>query len=260
MSTEDTAMQAEAQITQWARASYIMGLLCLTCILWVMLGLPAVICGVIGLVKIRRSGGRLKGTGQAIAGIVIPLVILVIAIVMPPLGTVSPRAKRVVCGIYLKNLGTALTVYASEDDNQLPPEDWCDRLIMEADVFPKSFICPASEEIEGECSYAMNRFAAGKKLDELPGDMVLLFETSIGLKDSPRTTPAELRRFYSAEALGYTASHKVRKDRWNQYGGPGDVLIRHDESKPAGANFLFAGGHTEFVPEDRIAGLKWTAE
>jgi prepilin-type processing-associated H-X9-DG protein len=43
-------------------------------------------------------------------------------------------------------------------------------------------------------------------------------------------------------------------------GGVEDVLVRHDESKPAGANFLFVDGHAEFVLEDRIAGLKWSME
>lgn len=263
MGGEEQSIQAEPKTSKWAIASFVMGLLTVTCVLWPVLVLPALASAIYASNKIKKSNGQLKGNGLALAGAAIPLVMLVIAIAVPPLGKVHPIAKRIVCGTNLKGLDTALTVYANDYDDQLPPEDWCDLLILKADVSPKSFICPASEEVEGECSYAMNRFVAGEKLDELPNNLVLLFETSIGLAEGPRTTPVQERRHYdflSGSGRWYFENHQVHKDRWNQYGGAGDVLVRHDESKPAGANILFADGHTEFVPEEKIAGLKWTME
>jgi prepilin-type processing-associated H-X9-DG protein len=262
MGSEYVDVQVEAKTSRWAIASFVMGLLTVTCILWPVFALPAVVCAIIALVKIKRSSGRLKGKEFAAGGILLPIMIaFFLVMLMPPLEKIHPIAKSIVCATNLKGLGTALYVYANDYDDRLPPEDWCDLLIMEADVSPKSFICPVSEEIEGESSYAMNRSVAGKKLDELPGNIVLLFETSIGLEADPRTTPIQERRHYdflSGSGRWYAENHQVHKDRWNQYGGAGDVLIRHDESKPAGCNVLFADGHTEFVPADKIAGLKWT--
>ena len=62
---------------------------------------------------------------------------------------------------------------------------------------------------------------------ELPGDLVLLFESTPG---------------------------------WNQRGGPDDVVTdRHGENKP-GANIAFADGRVEFVKPEDIANLRWTME
>ncbi len=39
--------------------------------------LPAIICGIVGLVKISKSNGRLRGKGFAITGIVVPFFYLI---------------------------------------------------------------------------------------------------------------------------------------------------------------------------------------
>ena len=62
-------------------------------------------------------------------------------------------------------------------------------------------------------------------VEELPGDLVLLFESAPG---------------------------------WNQVGGTDDVVTdRH--SRP-GANIAFADGHVEFVEAEDIPNLRWTIE
>ncbi|MHC4553411.1 MAG: DUF4190 domain-containing protein, partial [Planctomycetota bacterium] len=50
-----------------AIASLVMGILSIFCN--VILAIPAIICGIIALVKISKSQGQLKGNGFAIAGI-----------------------------------------------------------------------------------------------------------------------------------------------------------------------------------------------
>ncbi|MHC4783667.1 MAG: H-X9-DG-CTERM domain-containing protein [Planctomycetota bacterium] len=63
--------------------------------------------------------------------------------------------------------------------------------------------------------------------NELPGDLVLLFESAPG---------------------------------WNQIGGPEDVVTdRHGEKNP-GANIAFADGHVEFVKPEDIPTLHWAIE
>jgi uncharacterized paraquat-inducible protein A len=44
--------------------------------------MPAIICGIVSLVKISKSNGRLKGKGYAITGIVLPFVYAVFAFIM----------------------------------------------------------------------------------------------------------------------------------------------------------------------------------
>lgn len=246
-----------------ATAAFVMGLLSLTLYLWFFLALPAIICGIIALVKIKNSNGQLKGTGFAVAGLLIPVVLaIVLAILMPEMGKVRGVAKRVVCGTNLKGLSTAMVVYTNDYD-KLPSENWCDLLIEEADVTPESFICMNSDAIEGESSYAMNIYIVDMKLDDLPDDIVLFFETNMGVENGPRNTPIQTRRYFEfLNEFGkiHNENSMVYKDRFNQLGGPEDILLRHNESRPSGCNIVFADGHTEFVPEDGIDDLKWTVE
>jgi prepilin-type processing-associated H-X9-DG protein len=259
-----------------AIASFVMGLVSLViCVLWPVLALPAIICGIIALVKISGSNKQLKGTGYAITGIVLPVVMAVLlpflamflAIMMPALNKTKHIAQQAICGINLKGLGTAMRVYASDYDNQLPPADrWCDLLITKADVSPKSLVCPDSDTVEGESSYAMNINAVGKKLDELPADMVLLFETDTGKEDWLRNMPINSRIFYSFmeendhQWIVCNKNQMIYPDRWNQAGGPEIMRTEHKGGPQPGCNVVFADGHVAFISGDELQKLRWTAE
>jgi prepilin-type N-terminal cleavage/methylation domain-containing protein/prepilin-type processing-associated H-X9-DG protein len=114
--------------------------------------------------------------------VVIAIIAMLLAILMPALNKVKKIAQRVVCGTNLKGLGTAQTVYANDYDdeyvvqggktnpnwsNQMQGAFWYAEtlpwndtsispqlsigttlylLVREADVSPKSFVCPASNE------------------------------------------------------------------------------------------------------------------
>lgn len=268
MSGAAPAQRIEAKTSGLAIASFVMGLLCLTCFLWPVLVLPAIICGIVALVKISNHRPYLKGTGMAITGIVIPAVMFVIvpmvlAILMPALSKTKHMAQRVVCGTNLKGLATAMTVYANDYDDTLPPEDWCDLLILEADVSPKSFVCPDSDVIEGECSYAMNKNLIGKHMGKCEPNTVLFFETDLGLESGPRNSSIQGRRHYefmNEFSSYYDENLLVYERRFNQLGGSDDLLLRHDSNNQIGCNIVFVDGHTEFVTQDRIAELQWAAE
>ena len=118
--------------------------------------------------------------------VVIAIIAMLMAILMPALSKVKKIAMRVVCGTNLKGLGTAQTVYANDYDDDYAVQGrklahtWSDTtdnwdgqgntnptnnggggitvgaslylLVREADVSPKSFVCPAStteEEFSG---------------------------------------------------------------------------------------------------------------
>jgi len=111
--------------------------------------------------------------------VVIAIIAMLLAILMPALSKVKKIAQRVVCGTNLKGLGTAQTVYAHDYNDQYTVQGrggahtwagitqgwdntakpWATTgnisvgaslylLVREADVSPKSFICPASAERE----------------------------------------------------------------------------------------------------------------
>jgi prepilin-type processing-associated H-X9-DG protein len=219
------------QTSRLAVAAFVMGLLCLTCVLWPLLALPAILCAIFALVKINVSKGQLKGIGLAIAGLVVPVVLtfilpLFMAIMIPALLKAKETAKCVICANNLKTLSVAAIVYASDNDDMFPvPEKWCDLLIRKGDVSPNCFRCPSALGID--FSYAINENLYTSNLQTSAAQMVMLFEANLGR---------------------------------NGTGGPEDVVCRHHRGARMGCNIAFADGHIEFVTEERIAGLKWTAE
>jgi prepilin-type N-terminal cleavage/methylation domain-containing protein/prepilin-type processing-associated H-X9-DG protein len=116
--------------------------------------------------------------------VVIAIIAMLLAILMPALSKVKKIAMRVICGTNLKGLGTAQTVYASENEDeytvqgqggqhswganpdditsdwQIPAKIWTTPnqnitigaslylLVREADVSPGSFVCPSGNEKE----------------------------------------------------------------------------------------------------------------
>lgn len=224
---------AQPQTCGLAVAALVMGILSIFCS--IILAIPAIICGIIALVKISKSQGQLKGNGFAIAGIAVPVVVtvfitpLLLAILMPALSKTKQIAARVVCGTNLKGLSTAMIVYMNDYDDEYPtPDAWCDLLMQEADVAPQTFQCPESD---AEFAYAINENLKGRNSGviepERATQIVVLFEADLGK---------------------------------NGVGGREDIVLRHDQNGQLGCNIVFADGHVEFVTEDRLDDLIWTVE
>lgn len=194
--------------------------------------LPALICGIISLVKIGKSNGRLKGTGFAVAGIAVPAVSLMLiipmmlAILMPSLFKIKQLPKKIMCATNLSGLGKAVMVYIDDHNDTYPPaESWCDALIKECDVDPKQLLCPGTNAKDGLSCYAININVAGKNISQVPPDTVLLFETTAGV---------------------------------NPAGGP--ELLSADNHQGDGCNILFVDGHVKFVLTKDFPTLRWTTE
>jgi hypothetical protein len=182
----------------------------------------AVILGIISLVMIAKSHGQLKGTGMAIAGIAVPVVMLPImailmAIMMPALVKVRCEAQRQICTSNLKQLGLAFRLYANDNNRQYPTVDkWCD-LLKPYYKDERVLICPSAGQEQRR--YAINPQAEPNS----PPYTVLLFETKGGR---------------------------------NQSGGP--ELLKTDNHCEKGCNILFSDSHVEFVRIEDINKLRWT--
>jgi len=210
-----------------AIASFVLGMLGF-CTFFIT-AIPAVILGIVALLKIGKSAGKLKGTGFAIAGIVVPTVSglfvlpLMLGIMMPVLVRTRQIAFRMVCGNNMSDLGKVMLIYASDYDEKFPtPAKWCDILTEYADVNHKTFRCKGAPE--GPCNYAINKNVEKLNISS-PPDMVLLFETHPG---------------------------------WNQSGGP--EILTTDNHQGEGCNVLFVDTHVEFVKTEDLDDLKWEPE
>ena len=216
---------ATAKTSGLAIASLVLGILSFfSCFIT---AIPAIILGVVGLLKTNRSAGQLKGTGLAIAGmalpaIAVPVIALLMAILMPALNNVKQLARRQICMTNMKGLGTAIMVYANGYDDKFPTaNEWCDLLIEFADVDPRSFRCkPRATEA---FSYGFNENLDGLGFDDASADTVMLFEIVGGR---------------------------------NVVGGP--ELLSTERHRNEGCNIVFADGHAQFVRTHQLGDLKWT--
>jgi len=238
ISVGPTAPAPDAKTSALAVASLVLGILSF-CTFFITAPL-AIILGIVGLFKIEKSHGQLKGKGLAIAGIALPAVGLMlmmpIAILMPALGRARSMGQRAVCMSNLKQLGISTMMYAENNKGQYPTADkWCDLLEPYYKNNSNVLICPATKKsmcgyaktidpnAKNQCSYAINPNA---KLDcRFPAKTVLLFESNPG---------------------------------WNQSGGP-ELLTAQNHG---GKSYIisFCDGHVEFVRAEDINNLQWTAE
>ena len=217
-----SAPVVEARTSGMAIASLVLGILGL-CGITALVGL---ILGIISLVKINRSGGRLSGQGLAIAGICVSGFMLLVSVpfmagmTLPALARAKQRAQTINCVNNLKQLALAVKVYAVDHNDQLPPAaTWCDAIQRNVGS-PKVFVCPS--EPDRRCAYAFNVRLDAKKENEVNPQTVLLFESEAG---------------------------------WNGAGNAA-ALNAHKHSSRL-VNIAFADGSVRSVPRSQLGTLRW---
>lgn len=187
------------------------------------IGLIAIILGIVGIVIIKRSDGKIKGTGFAVLGITVS--ILAFLIYTPVVLKIRRNAFRMVCGESLSGLRKAILIYTEEHNGTLPTSSkWCDLLTEHTEINRSMFRCKKVRN--GPCNYAMNKNIATLDLDKAaPYNMVLLFETHPG---------------------------------WNQFGGP--EILTTDNHEGEGCNVLFIDLHIQFVRTKYSNDLNWVPD
>jgi prepilin-type processing-associated H-X9-DG protein len=130
----------------------------------------AIIFGIISLVSIKNSQGRMRGMGLAIAALVIaPMFLLSVipaGMLLPALSRAREEARRVVCKQNLLQIGLATSAYTQNNNNKLPttgkPNDSAASLALLYPGYLNSlqvFRCPSTVNepawplTESGCSY-----------------------------------------------------------------------------------------------------------
>jgi prepilin-type processing-associated H-X9-DG protein len=190
--------------------------------------LPAIIFGLIALVKIKQASERLKGNALAIVGLclpvtLVPIIAILMGTLMPALARTKQLAYRMTCATHLSGLGKAMLIYANDYDDKFPTaSNWCDLLMDKAAVPAGFFQCNGAGA--GQCHFAINEAVTELGADA-PPDMVLLFETQAG---------------------------------WNQVGGLDILTTEHHQDD--GCNVLFVDSHVKYVKASEIPRLRWTGD
>lgn len=225
---QSPAMNVAAKTSGLAITSLVLGVLgAVSCGLTALVGL---VLGIVALVKINKSQGRLSGSGLAIAGIAVSGILLLVAItaamLLPALARAKSKAEQIQCVNHVKQLAVSVMLYANDHDGRLPDADrWCDQIqVYLGNAAQSVLLCPAGNPAD-RCHYALNAGLSGAELNRLgnPAQTVLFVETEGG---------------------------------WNTSGGP-ELLAtpsRHRGPRVVG----FADGHVETVPASREGNLRWT--
>lgn len=156
-------------------------LICAVAGLVVCVTLPiAPILGIIALVQIRKSQGRQSGTGLAVTGIVLPLVVglfglILMALMFPVFDKARGQALEASCQSNLKQLALAAMQYAQDYDEIYPSADF--ETELQPYLYSETvFECPAGG------GYAINPDIVRKPLRDVanPAETTLFFETEDG--------------------------------------------------------------------------------
>jgi hypothetical protein len=159
---------------------------------------------------------------RVLVGVLATLLLIFIFILLADPNHVG-MTHRMICGANLKGLGFAIQSYAQDNGGKYPTVgEWCDLLVQHAEVSPKSFVCRGSDSTDGKSSYAMNRTLADKKVSDVAGVVVLLFETKGG---------------------------------WNQFGGA--EILTTENHNGNGCYVLFNDLSVRFVKTENIRDLEW---
>jgi prepilin-type processing-associated H-X9-DG protein len=88
-----------------------------------MIGTPlAFVFGIVTLKRISKSGGRISGRGQAIAGLVTGTLSLLVyaAMILPAIAGAREKDRRAECLSNMKQLGLAIGEYAAAHNGETP--------------------------------------------------------------------------------------------------------------------------------------------
>jgi prepilin-type processing-associated H-X9-DG protein len=189
------------------------------------------VLGIVATVKIRKSRGRLKGTGKAITGIclcagafILSGVAGALAVALPAIAQVKDKRAAVGAQANVKNLYEAAMTHASDHDSRLP----------DADTFPKALAPYAGEDMDQLLSDPADRGA---------GRAFAMNARLSGVYISAVRTPHNTVLFFECE-----------------FGSPCAGTREHLPARPRhrdGYIICFADGHVEQVPPDEVDDLVW---
>jgi len=209
-----------------AISSLVLGILgVFSCGLTALVGL---ILGIVGLTKIKKSEGRLSGSGLAIAGIVVSGIFLLMlplfaAMLLPALAKAKAKAQAIQCLNNAKQISLGIMMVTDANTNICPEAaTWCDDVLPEVGA-NTIFLCSAGDPND-RCHFALNQQLAGKDITEVknPATTVMIFESDGG---------------------------------WNLNGGS-ELLLReprHNQKLIVG----FVDGHVEMLATSQLAQLNW---
>ena len=157
--------------------------------------------------------------GTILSGVSLLILPIWSAMFLPALAKAKQKAQAINCVNNLKQLGLAVRIYSTDNNDKLPGTNWCDTIINEAGT-PKVYVCPGAPSLTS--GYAFNSKLLGMEDGKLDSSVVMIFESDAG---------------------------------WNAVGGQ-ELMItkpRHGTT----FNVCFADGSVQQMTAAKLAKLNW---
>jgi competence protein ComGC len=136
-----------------AIAALILGITGVIPLVGILLGLAAIILGIVSLAQGRpKKGAAIAGiaTGAVLPWIAV-MVSLLISILLPALGRSRELAQQVACGANLQGIAMGVEMYRTDHDGASPPD--LNALVEAGWVSPDSLHCPSGRTKRGAYFY-----------------------------------------------------------------------------------------------------------
>lgn len=204
-----------AQYQNMAITSMVLGILSVVTGCFALLGIVALILGIIAVRRANRRPTEYGGKGFAITGICTSLASLVfmlllvpmfLAILLPSMSKARELARRSVCAANLGGTGKALAIYAAQYNDVYPSD--MDILVTSSLARPSQFLCPSAVPDAADTStYNMGQplpaairsqihscyiYIPGHTADSDPKDVILYEKASNHVEDGGNVLFADL--------------------------------------------------------------------
>ena len=185
----------------------------------------AIVGAVGGGIGLLRGWSGPRKSGSHLLGLVAWLVsgaCLAISILSALPSESLVRRQRITCRLNGQILGKQIVAFAKQEGRFPEASNWCDIAVTTFSLSPRQLACPILPG-SNTCGQAYNGHVAGRKVSEVPGDCVLLFESRAG---------------------------------WNAAGGSG-LFQPHGHSWRL-TQVVFADGSSRRVLLPEVGKLRWT--
>lgn len=142
----------QARTNGLALTSFLLGIFSVVlCGVGVVLAIPGLICGIIGMGRVKKSGGTQKGHGLALAGTILsgvaivmfPIVFLLAAIAIPNFVKARNAAQKNACVANLRTIDAAKATWALENKKASSETPDAIQLYGPGKYIQKELKCPA---------------------------------------------------------------------------------------------------------------------
>jgi hypothetical protein len=148
----------------------------------------SVLSVIIGVWSLRRMIVKHKCyRGVTFTAMSLMFVVVWLIVIHPALNKAMHLHNRITCVLNIRDIELMLSMYANDNEGYLPDkENWCDLILPykgELEGKNNIFKCPndpLGPSSYAPCSYALNSAVSGRKFEDLPDNMVIVFESQSG--------------------------------------------------------------------------------